>query len=161
MTDEQEDLVFELQELQTEVEENSKTLDNFCNILERNNEKLRKLKQMNHRTPYKPQIEYYDEQMVIVNGVSYTRTEPTPIVIQEDENTIVVGGVKYQRMEDPKPSTLYDALCEKNDGFIVSKKTTCDIVGKWMSQYNCDYVVNADYLQGYNALMNTLKANLK
>lgn len=30
----------------------------------------------NHRTPYKPQIEYYDEQMVIVNGVQYQRVEP-------------------------------------------------------------------------------------
>jgi hypothetical protein len=113
-----------------------------------------------------PQIEYYDEQMVIVNGVSYTRTEPTPIVIHEDENTIVVGGVKYQRMEDPKPSTLYDALELPffTNGYMFNKQQKewiCNVVEKWMPQYNCDYVVNADYLQGYNALMNTLKANLK
>jgi hypothetical protein len=161
MTDEQDDLVFELQELQTEVEENSKTLDNFCNILERNNEKLRKLKQMNHRTPYKPEVQYYDEQMVIVNGVSYTRTQPTPIVIQEDENTIVVGGVKYQRMEDPKPSTLCDTLYVRSSMSSSVCDTVIEIVEKWMSQYECDYVASAVYLQGYNALMNTLKANLK
>jgi hypothetical protein len=115
----------------------------------------------NYRTPHKPQIEYYDEQMVIVNGVSYTRKEPTPIVIQEDENTIVVGGVKYQRMEDPKPSTLYDTLYVRSSMSSSVCDTVCEIVEKWMPQYNCDYVVNADYLQGYNALMNTLKANLK
>ena len=111
-----------------------------------------------------------DEQTVIVNGVSYTRTQPTPIVIQEDENTIVVGGVKYQRMEDPKPQTLKDIIREwiviyniRTDS--LKDHITNDLVErietKWMSQYNCDYVVNADYLQGYNALMNTLKANLK
>jgi hypothetical protein len=115
----------------------------------------------NYRTPYKPQIEYYDEQMVIVNGVSYTRTEPTPIVIHEDENTIIVGGVKYQRMEDPKPSTLYDTLYVRSSMSSSVCDTVCEIVEKWMPQYNCDYVVNADYLQGYNALMNILKANLK
>ena len=30
----------------------------------------------NHRTPYKPEVQYYDEQMVIVNGVQYQRVEP-------------------------------------------------------------------------------------
>ena len=30
---------------------------------------------MNHRTPYKPQVEYYDEQTVIINGVQYQRVE--------------------------------------------------------------------------------------
>ena len=29
----------------------------------------------NHRTPYKPQVEYYDEQTVIINGVQYQRVE--------------------------------------------------------------------------------------
>jgi hypothetical protein len=108
-----------------------------------------------------PQVQYYDEQMVIVNGVSYTRTEPTPIVIQEDENTIVVAGVKYQKIEDPKPSTLYDTLYVRSSMSSSVCDTVIEIVEKWMPQYNCDYVVNADYLQGYNALMNTLKANLK
>ena len=66
----------------------------------------------NHRTPYKPEVQYYDEQMVIVNGVSYTRKEPTSIVIQEDENTIVVGGVKYQKVEEPKPKHLQQIIQE-------------------------------------------------
>lgn len=42
----------------------------------------------NYRTPYKPQIEYYDEQMVIVNGV------------------------QYQRVEEPKPQTLERIITE-------------------------------------------------
>jgi hypothetical protein len=63
----------------------------------------------NHRTPQKHHVDYLDEHMVIVNGVSYTRTEPTPIVIQKDENTIVVGGVKYQKMQT---LTIYEFLIQ-------------------------------------------------
>jgi hypothetical protein len=158
MTDEQEDLVFELQELQTEVEENSRTLDNFCNILERNNEKLRKLKQMNHRTPYKPEVQYYDEQMVIVNGVSYTRKEPTPIVIQEDENTIIVGGVKYQKIEDPKPQTLYDALCEKGGMYSSVCDTVVEIVDEWLFDKDDD---DDRYACGWNDCVEKLRLRLK
>ena len=99
-----------------------------------------------------------------------TDYQPTPIVIQEDENTIVIAGVKYQRIEEPKPQTLKDIISEwiviyniRSDS--VKDRITADLLErietKWMSRYNCDYVVNADYLQGYNALMNTLKANLK
>jgi hypothetical protein len=164
MTDEQEDLVFELQELQTEVEENSKTLDNFCNILERNNEKLRKLKQMNHRTPYKPEVQYYDEQMVIVNGVSYTRKEPTPIIIQEDENTIVIAGVKYQKIEDPKPQTLYDALGLPyfTNGYMFNKQQKewiCKVVSEWLP--NDDPHDGEEFQLGWNACLNYLRENMK
>jgi uncharacterized membrane protein YjdF len=41
------------------------------------------------------------------------------------------------------------------------KEWICEIVKEWISQYKCDYVSCAEYLQGYNALMETLKANLK
>jgi len=118
-----------------------------------------------------PQVQYYDEQMVIVNGVSYTRTEPTPIVIQEDENTIVVAGVKYQRMEDPKPSTLYDALELPffTNGYMFNKQQKewiCNVVEKWMP----DKVVMdkeepivdvVEYHRGWDNCIKYLKDNLK
>jgi hypothetical protein len=63
----------------------------------------------NHRTPPKHHVDYLDERMVIVNGVSYTREKPTPIVIQKDENTIIVGGVKYQKMQT---LTIYEFLVQ-------------------------------------------------
>ena len=113
-----------------------------------------------------PQVQYYDEQTVIVNGVSYTRTEPTPIVIQEDENTIVVGGVKYQRMEDPKPSTLYDALYVRSSMYSSVCDTVCDIVAYWLP----DNVVMdkeepivdvVEYHRGWDNCIKYLKDNLK
>jgi hypothetical protein len=63
----------------------------------------------NHRTPPKHHVDYLDENMVIVDGVSYTRKEQTPIVIQQDENTIVVSGVKYQKMQT---LTIYEFLVQ-------------------------------------------------
>jgi hypothetical protein len=116
----------------------------------------------NYRTPHKPDVQYYDEQMVIVNGVSYTRKEPTPIVIHEDENTIVIDGIKYQKVEEPKPQTLSNVIYNwKYETYDPSCTKLIVMIDEWLSKYNCDYVVNADYLQGYNALMDILKANLK
>jgi hypothetical protein len=63
---------------------------------------------INHRTPYKPQVEYYDEQMVIINGV------------------------QYQRVEPPKPPTLYEVLCEKGGMYSSVCDTVCDIVRGWL-----------------------------
>jgi hypothetical protein len=119
-----------------------------------------------YRTPYKPQVQYYDEQMVIVNGVSYTRTQPTPIVIQEDENTIVVGGVKYQKIEDPKPQTLYDALGLPyfTNGYMFNKQQKewiCDIVEKWIPLEGCHELKSYDYSDGWNACLKYLRENIK
>lgn len=132
------DLECEMEELRLEIKENAERIDKLCNLLEQNNTKLRKIKEMNHRSPVKYNVEYLveylDDKTVIVNGVSYTKKEPTPIVIQEDENTIVVAGVKYQRIvEEPKPQTLslYDFLLKKN-GNMFSKSAICDIVGSWL-----------------------------
>jgi hypothetical protein len=118
----------------------------------------------NHRTPYKPEVQYYDEQMVIVNGVSYTRTEPTPIVIQEDENTIVVGGVKYQKIEDPKPETLYDALELPffTNGYMFNKQQKewiCNVVEKWLP--DDDPHDGEEYQLGWNACLKYLRENIK
>jgi hypothetical protein len=106
----------------------------------------------NHRTPYKPEVQYYDEQMVIVNGLSYTRKEPTPIVIHEDENTIVVGGVKYQKIEDPKPKHLQQIIQECFD----DKKnihTTSDIIDRIEKEWtplNLNQKENRGFTDGYS-----------
>jgi DNA gyrase/topoisomerase IV subunit A len=129
MTDEQDDLVFELQELQTEVEENSRTLDNLCNLLKQNNEKLRTLKKMNYAEKRKERI-INDLQSKNWNIEVMNANYPMLEVV--DENTVKIEGVEYKKVEKEKPQTLYDALCEKDDAFIVSKKTTCDIVRGWL-----------------------------
>lgn len=72
------------------------------------------------------QTDYIDDKMVIVNGVSYTKTQPVP----EDYNTIIIGGVKYQRVvEEPKPQTLFQHL---NSFDMVCPEFVCNIVRGWL-----------------------------
>ena len=78
---------------------------------------------------------------------------------QQPPDIIEIGGVKYQRIVEKKPQTLYDALLDDFD--IQDCEIICNMVDNWISQRNCDYVGCANYLQGYNALMKTLKENLK
>jgi hypothetical protein len=90
---------------------------------------------MNHRTPYKPQIEYYNEKMVIINGV------------------------QYQRVEPPKPPTLYDALCEKGGMYSSVCDTVVEIVKEWMPPEVIED--GEEYHCGWNACLQHLKENLK
>ena len=70
----------------------------------------------NHRTPPIHHVDYWDPQMVIVDGRAYTANEPTPIVIKEDENTIVVAGVKYKKVEATRTPTIYEFLVQCETG---------------------------------------------
>ena len=83
-----------------------------------------------------------------------------------DEETIMIDGVKYQKVEEQKPQTLLEIILDWwVQDWTGDSKTTCEqlvnTIERWMTQYECDYVVCAEYLQGYNALMETLKENLK
>jgi len=114
----------------------------------------------NYRTPPKYHVDYLDEQMVIVNGVSYTRTEPTPIVIQEDENTIVVGGIKYQKIEESNPQRLYETLCKIFYGSnYVHSDEICDVVEKWLPAEVIED--GEEYNSGWNACLKYLRENIK
>ena len=102
------DLECEMEELRLEIKDNAERIDKLCNLLKRNNEKLRTLKGMtnqtpcNHRTPPKYNVEYLDDKMVIVNGI------------------------QYQRVEEQKPQTLFDALLDDFDW--EERETICRIV---------------------------------
>lgn len=127
-------------------------------------QKEQQLKQMtnqtpcNHRTPPKYNVEYLDDKMVIVNGVSYTRTERTPIVIQEDENTIVVAGVKYQRIvEEPKPQTLYNSISNLEKPMFPDD--VINTVRKWLP--NTKFEDGTDYNIGWNDCLQHLENNLR
>jgi uncharacterized iron-regulated protein len=173
MLDEQGHLECEIEELRLEIKDNAERIDKLCNILKQNNEKLRKLKEMNdaqrntneavenklkeqinklenknwnvninHRTPYKPQVEYYDEQTVIINGV------------------------QYQRVEPPKPQTLYDSLYEKGNMYSSVCDTVVEIVERWlpdkvMLDEEEPLSVMMDYRTGWNNCIKYLKENLK
>ena len=88
----------------------------------------------NYRTPYKPQVEYYDEQMVII------------------------GGVKYQRVEEPKPQTLYDALCEKGNMYSSVCDTVIEIVDEWLFTEDDG---DDRYACGWNDCLEKLRLRLK
>jgi hypothetical protein len=89
----------------------------------------------NHRTPYKPQVEYYDEQIVIVNGV------------------------QYQKIEEPKPPTLYNTLYVRSSMSSSVCDTVCEIVKKWLpDEVEVD---TEEYNAGWNACIKYLKENLK
>jgi hypothetical protein len=91
----------------------------------------------NHRTPYKPQVEYYDEQTVIINGV------------------------QYQRVEPPKPQTLLDIIREWNydEDYLTDEELVNRIERQWLP----DEVIEdgEDYNKGWNDYRKHLKENLK
>jgi hypothetical protein len=84
------------------------------------------------------------------------------VLIEGDTATIM--GVKYQRIEDPKPSTLYDALqlpyytngYHFNEG---QKDWICKVVKKWLpDEVEVD---TEEYNAGWNNCLQHLKENLK
>ena len=137
----QKDLECETEELRLEIKENAERIDKLCDILKRNNTKLRTLKQMtnqtpcNHRTPPKYNVEYLDDKMVIVNGI------------------------QYQRVEPPKPQTLYDTLYEKGSMYSSVCDTVVKIVTEWLP--NTRFEDGADYNIGWNDCLQHLEENLK
>jgi hypothetical protein len=127
------DLECEMEELRLEIKDNAERIDKLCDILKRNNEKLRTLKQMNtNEAVENKRKEHLVSDLKSKNWYVDMREFVYPILEVVDENTVKIDGVEYKKVEKQEPQTLYDALCEKNDGFIASKKTTCDIVRGWL-----------------------------
>jgi hypothetical protein len=165
MLDEQDDFVFEFQELQLEIEENSRTLDNLCNLLERNNEKLRTLKQMNdaqrntNEAVENKRKEHLVSDLQSKNWYVNMREFIYPQLEVVDENTVKIEGVEYKKVEKPKPQTLYDALCEKGNIYANVSATVCEIVKEWLPAEVIED--GEDYTNGWNDCIKHLKENLK
>lgn len=151
MTEEQH-IQCEIEEFKIEMKRHMDALKNCTKLVKKNNEKLRKLKQMKEDVN-KLQNNNWKIQM---------KNARYPMLEVIDENTVRIEGVEYKKVPKEKPQTLYDMLCEEHEQ-LINRRVICEIVEsveRWMSQYECDYVVCAEYLQGYNAHMETLKANL-
>ena len=86
----------------------------------------------NHRTPYKPQVEYYDEQMVIINGV------------------------QYQRIEEPKPQTLLEII-QDDEG--VSWEELMNNIENWLPNEVIED--GEDYNKGWNDCLQYLQERIK
>lgn len=68
---------------------------------------------------------------------------------------------KKRELEEIKPLTLYKTLLQKTEYYPKVCGEICDVVAEWLTKYQCDYVTSAKYLQGYNALMETLKETIR
>ena len=160
----QKDLECEMEELRLEIKENAERIDKLCNLLKQNNTKLRKIKEMNDAQ--RNTNEAVENKLQPRNWKVETMNANYPMLEVVDENTVKIEGVEYKKVQKKKPQTLLEIILDwwvqdwTGDSQTICKQLV-DTIERWMTQYECDYVVCAEYLQGYNALMETLKANLK
>jgi hypothetical protein len=74
-----------------------------------------------------------------------------------DGDTATIMGVKYQRIEDPKPSTLYDALHKLDKPMFTDD--VCKVVEEWLpDEVEVD---TEEYNAGWNNCLQHLKENIK
>jgi hypothetical protein len=79
----------------------------------------------------------------------------------DDRNTIIIDGIKYQKVEEPKPPTLYDALCEKGGMYSSVCDTVIKIVSEWLPLEGCHELKSYDYSDGWNDCIKYLKTRLR
>jgi hypothetical protein len=135
MMTEKEHLECEIKELELEIEEHGKAIQNLKNVQERRKQKLKEMNDTQRNTNEaveNKRKEHLVSDLQSKNWYVNMREFLYPQLEVVDENTVKIEGVEYKKVEKEKPQTLYDALCEKDDAFIVSKKTTCDIVRSWL-----------------------------
>lgn len=171
MLDEQGHLECEMEELRLEIKENAERIDKLCNLLKQNNEKLRKLKQMNDAQRNTNEA-VENKQKELINKLQNNnwsvaiRNAHYQLLEVVDENTVKIEGVEYKKVEKPKAPTLYDALCEKGNMYANVCATVVEIVKEWMP----DKVVMdkeepivdvVEYHRGWDNCIKYLKENLK
>jgi hypothetical protein len=79
---------------------------------------------------------------------------------QQPLDIIEIGGVKYQRIEEPKPTTLYEALHEVYYGTTyVHKEEICGVVERWLPDEMIED--GEEYHYGWNACLKYLRERIK
>jgi hypothetical protein len=154
MLDEQGHLECEMEELRLEIKDNAERIDKLCDILKRNNEKLRTLKQMNTNEAVENKLLNKNWNVQVMNA-NY------PMLEVVDENTVKIEGVEYKKVEKPKPQTLYEIIREWNDNEYCP---TCEelvnrIGSEWLP--NDDPHDGEEYQLGWNACLEYLRKKLK
>jgi hypothetical protein len=112
----------EIEELKIEMQRHMDALKNCTKLVKKNNEKLRKLKQMKEEVN-KLQNNNWKIQM---------KNARYPMLEVIDENTVRIEGVKYQKVGTPRPKTLYDALKEKHGDVPMGRIDVCNIVRAYL-----------------------------
>jgi molybdopterin converting factor small subunit len=114
----QKDLECEMEELRLEIKENAERIDKLCDILKRNNEKLRTLKQMNtNEAVENKQKEHLISDLQSKNWYVNMREFIYPQLEVVDENTVKIEGVEYKKVEKQKPQTLERIIAECMIGY--------------------------------------------
>ena len=109
------------------------------------------------------QLEIEDHQKAI--GKLKTYLERKELQLKEMTNQqpldiIEIGGVKYQRVEEPKPTTLYEALHEVYYGTTyVHKEEICGVVERWLPAKVIED--GEDYNKGWNDCLQYLQERIK
>ncbi len=109
------------------------------------------------------QLEIEDHQKAI--GKLKTYLERKELQLKEMTNQqpldiIEIGGVKYQRVEEPKPTTLYEALHEVYFGTTyVHKEEICGVVERWLPAKVIED--GEDYNKGWNDCLQYLQERIK
>jgi molybdopterin converting factor small subunit len=123
MLDEQGHLECEIEELRLEIKDNAERIDKLCNILKQNNEKLRKLKQMNdaqrntNEAVENKRKEHLVSDLQSKNWYVNMREFIYPQLEVVDENTVKIEGVEYKKVEKEKPQTLERIIAECMVGY--------------------------------------------
>jgi hypothetical protein len=131
MTDEQHKLVREIQDLQFEIDEYTRSINKRKIILERKQQ----LKEMNdaHRNTNEAvenkQKEHLVSDLQSKNWYVNMREFRYPMLEVIDENTVKIEGVEYKKVEKPKPQTLFEYL---NSFRMINAEGVCNIVRSWL-----------------------------
>ena len=156
MTDEQGNLEWE--ELRLQIEQKAKEIGDIVNILERRRQKLKEINDTNKAVENKRK-ENLISDLQSKNWYVNMREFMYPKVEVVDDEIVTINGVKYQRVEEPKPQTLYDALCEKHGRYSSVCDTVCEIVKEWLPAEMIED--GEEYHYGWNACLKYLRERIK
>lgn len=131
MLDEKGHIQCEIEELKIEMQKHIDALKNCTKLVEKNNEKLRKLKMEKENNSTEMTVEELQSKNWYVNMSEISH------FIREDENTVRIEGVEYKKVEKPKSPTLYDTLAPQMNtvGFHFNEQQRewiCNIVRGWL-----------------------------
>jgi len=109
------------------------------------------------------QLEIEDHQKAIGKIKDYLKRKELHLkemTNQQPLDIIEIDGVKYQRVEEPKPTTLYEALHEVYYGTTyVHKEEICGVVEKWLPAKVIED--GEDYNKGWNDCLQYLQERIK
>lgn len=155
MLDEKGHIQCEIEELKIEMQKHIDALKNCTKLVEKNNEKLKKLKMEKENNSTEMTVEELQSKNWYVNMREFIYPKLEVI----DENTVRIEGVEYKKVEKPKPSTLLDIIRDWNDD---EDDPPCEVLVDMISDWLPDkFQSYQGYGEGWNDCLDEIKENLK